>query len=640
MAKLNQVQRAAGSQVNWRIFLPILGILAAFLFVSMAAFAAELSMDTTGDLFARGMSLYQSGEEEQALDALTRFVSTDSSSPRSAQAVLVLARIHAARGQHKESLALLKRIPPDRRGPEFKLLQGMAEIKVGRVEQGIAQLKALEEVELAPRDRVKYLEALADGHRYLGRWMESLFFYFRALPLAADEDSAAHYLQQAGDLIANQLSDDQLAEAAFLFEGSPLAQQVGLERAERYFRAGQTYQALSEVVKVLQEPGDFPGRDRAVQLRERLAGSEMPNRTVGVILPLSGRYAAFGKLVQRGIELAAREQVNGEQAVRLIFKDSAADPEASARAVSELANVEQVLGILGPLTGHAAASAAERAELEKVPLLTLSQHRGLPETGPYVFRTSLTNEQQALALARYAVEERNLTRFAILAPENRLGQDLTASFIREVQAHGGRVVAQQTYPETATDFRRQIKLLKGKDPNAPDEKRGSDDKQPVEEDPKLPFEALFIPDQAERVGLIVPQLPFYGLRGVQLLGINGWNSPELLRRGGRTIEGAVFVDGFFPHSDYPFVKDFVNRYFETYGEEPSILEAQGYDAAGIILSLAGRSNTRSREDLRNALSIVRNYPGVTGATSFDLEGDARKVLFLLQVQNGAIVQIN
>jgi ABC-type branched-subunit amino acid transport system substrate-binding protein len=201
------------------------------------------------------------------------------------------------------------------------------------------------------------------------------------------------------------------------------------------------------------------------------------------------------------------------------------------------------------------------------------------------------------------------------------------------------VVARQKYLEKATDFRRQIKLLKGEDPNAPEKKPATRNGQPAVE-PALPFDALFIPDYAERVGLIVPQLPFYGLRGLPLLGINGWNSPELLSLAGAYVEGAVFVDGFFRHSDYSFVKDFVNRCFEKFGEEPTILEAQGYDAAGILLSLAGRADIRTREDLRRVLGSLRDYPGVTGATSFDMDGDARKVLFLLQVRDGQIVQIN
>jgi branched-chain amino acid transport system substrate-binding protein len=135
-------------------------------------------------------------------------------------------------------------------------------------------------------------------------------------------------------------------------------------------------------------------------------------------------------------------------------------------------------------------------------------------------------------------------------------------------------------------------------------------------------------------------LAFYGLEGVQLLGPNGWNDAELPRLTRQFVEGAVFTDGFFRHSDYPFIQEFVENYFNQYGEEPTILEAQGYDTAGIMLTLLNDSRVNSREELRRALAQLQNYPGVTGATRFDFVGEADKILFLLQVQKGTIVQIN
>jgi ABC-type branched-subunit amino acid transport system substrate-binding protein len=102
----------------------------------------------------------------------------------------------------------------------------------------------------------------------------------------------------------------------------------------------------------------------------------------------------------------------------------------------------------------------------------------------------------------------------------------------------------------------------------------------------------------------------------------------------------VFVDGFFRYSRYPFVQEFVDLFVERFGEEPSILEAQGFDVANILFSLLDRPDVTSRETLRLALALLQDYPGVTGATSFDQQGEAEKVLFLLQVQHGHIVQIN
>lgn len=463
--------------------------------------------------------------------------------------------------------------------------------------------------------------------------LEELVLIYRELT-ASVTDNADNLLALAHSLLQNHCDDSQLAEAAFMFEGTPLGQDAHLQQAWRSAMRGNRTAALTGVENILQADIPFPYRPEAVRLWEQLTGQSWLQRAVGVLLPLSGRFATFGEQVRRGMNLALEmHQERGRTPVRFLYRDTGADPLQAKRAVIELAEGERVMAIAGPLTGADAQVAATQAQETKVPLLTLSQKDGLPETGDHIFRDSLTSRQQVTALLRYAMEERGMTRFAILSPENRLGQEMAELFSREVAARGGLVTITQGYGENLTDFRRQIKLLKRENPDAVEREPGRSTRP-------LSFEALFIPDYADRIALIAPQLAYYGIEQIPLLGISGWNSPDLVRLAGRSVEGAVFVDGFYRDSAYPVVQEFVDRYVAKYGDEPSILEAQGYDAAGILLSILGHANIRTRQDLRLALSQMRKYPGVTGATSFTSQGDTEKILYLLQVQNGAIVQIN
>jgi branched-chain amino acid transport system substrate-binding protein len=216
-------------------------------------------------------------------------------------------------------------------------------------------------------------------------------------------------------------------------------------------------------------------------------------------------------------------------------------------------------------------------------------------------------------------------------------------FVEEIEKLEGEVIALQDYASEANDFGRQIRRLKGESAYKV-EKELTDEELLLDlfvpDPPPFEFEALFIPDYAERIGVIAPQLAYYGIEDVPLLGISSWNSPELLRTVGDYVEGAVFVDGFFAYSPYPFVKEFVDRYHEKHGEVPIFLQAQGYDAAGILLSLLDDPQVRTRDDLRLALSQLQTYPGVTGATTFNRIGEAGKLLYLLQVHNGNIEQLN
>ena len=444
-------------------------------------------------------------------------------------------------------------------------------------------------------------------------------------------------------LLSDRFSEADLAEAAFMYQDKPVAYLAMLQLGWRALAAGQKELAQEWVSAAMAAPAGFAYHEEALSLLSQLTDPTQLQRAIGVLLPLSGRYAAFGEQVKRGMELA-QETFRPYIPVRFIYRDTAGDEATAAQQVAELAISDRVMGIAGPLVGNAALGAAKRANQERTPLLTMSQKEGLAASSLYVFRNSLTPQLQVRALIDYAMEELGFSQFGIMNPQTRQGENFADLFREEILRRGGEIVAEQSYLTDQTDFRYQVRLLQGLDPNAPDEEEQVNDSEnpaeETEEEVPPPFEALFIPDYADRISLIAPQLAFYGLEGVQLLGPNGWNDAELPRLARQFVEGAVFTDGFFRHSDYPFVHEFVESYFKQHGEEPTILEAQGYDIAGILLTLLNDSRVRSREDLRRALSQLQNYPGVTGATRFDFIGEADKILFLLQVQKGSIVQIN
>lgn len=594
--------------------------------------------------FETGKTLLSLGQQEAALAALRTFLEDYPASDYAPQAHLLLARIFQTRGETDLVFLHLNRVPESAKGPEGRIVEGAALVSAGHLERGLALLTGVQSVTLPVEIRMLRLNALAEAYALQDRHLEALVLMHRMGELNAA------VLVRAQRAMREELRDDELAEAAFMFAGGPLGLEADYVLATRAFERGDRQRAGRLLERLAQAKKDFPSRAEALNLLDRITGRPWLQRTIGAVLPLTGKFAPFGELVRKGMALAANIEEEGGSEVNLVFRDGGGEAETAAAAVRTLAREDRVMAVAGPLSGVAAEAAAVTAQSEAVPLMALSPRDGLATIGSYVFRNSLTSRLQVEALAHYAVVEKGLLGFAVLYPENRLGREMAELFTAAVEARGAVVVKTQGFPTEGTDFRRSIKLLLNQDPDAPEEEAPADEEESgeeaesVEEETSvcatLDFEALFIPDYADRVGLLVPQLAYYEVENVQLLGINGWNSPELIRVAGNYVEKAVFVDGFFPYSPYPFVQDFVARYFEVYGEEPSILEAQGYDVATILLSILSRPEIRTREDFRQALMQVVNYPGVTGATSFNTDGEAEKVLFLLQVQNGNIVQIN
>jgi len=156
--------------------------------------------------------------------------------------------------------------------------------------------------------------------------------------------------------------------------------------------------------------------------------------------------------------------------------------------------------------------------------------------------------------------------------------------------------------------------------------------------PIVDFDALFVPETAEGVGLIAPHLAFHEVTGVRLLGPDGWYDRDLVRLGGEHVEGALFVSHFFPESPVAYVHDFAVRYRDAFASEPAVFAAQSYDAANLVLvQLSARRP--SRDSVREGVLETASYPGVAGVMTMGPDGNAHKRPFLLQVVGGEIVQV-
>src|SRR5205823_3572728 len=141
-----------------------------------------------------------------------------------------------------------------------------------------------------------------------------------------------------------------------------------------------------------------------------------------------------------------------------------------------------------------------------------------------------------------------LRRFVIVHPEDAYGTALRDRFREQVLQRQGEIVAVLSYAPNSTNLGRSIGRLKG-----------------------LQYDAIFLPEYADKVGTIVAQLAAQQIQGIQLLGTDGWNAPGLVTTATRLLEGAVFVDGFFANAPSPAVHTFVEQFRTRYQETPGLL---------------------------------------------------------------------
>lgn len=359
------------------------------------------------------------------------------------------------------------------------------------------------------------------------------------------------------------------------------------------------------------------------------------SRPIGCILPLSGRNAAYGSRALDSVLLAAGVfNAPKETPIRILIEDSQSEPVVARAAVGKLAGAG-VICILGPLGSQEAQEAAEEAQRLKVPILTLTQREGITSIGDHVFRNFLTAAMQVRTVVQYAQAELGLRRFAVLYPDDPYGNEMARLFREEVRRKGGEIRKEKSYKAEQTDFGGEILALGGVAPV----NTGTEAAMEILPRPTPDFDALFIPDSHDRIAMIVPQLAYYDLTKIRLLGTSGWDSPELLKMDPKLLEGAVFVDGFFTASFRPEVNDFIENFYRAYEREPGAMEALVYDAADMTVRVLLQNKGGTRDDFRNRLLQLNRYPGVTGRTSFSSTRDAEKDLFILMVRDGKIVHV-
>ena len=272
---------------------------------------------------------------------------------------------------------------------------------------------------------------------------------------------------------------------------------------------------------------------------------------------------------------------------------------------------------------NSAQAAAVKAQELGVPLISLSQREGVIDVGDFVFRNSVSPSSEVDAVVDYSIGQKMLKRFFILYPDNMKGAEYERLFTQKVEELGGKIVARHAYAPNEMEFAVVLKGVANK--GGPGNRSG--------------FDAVFIPDSSRVVGYIAPTLALSGVEDVRLLGISRWDDSDLIERGGKFVDGAIFVDSFYKKAHEAQVISFIKKFKETYGIEPTLLEALGFDATRAIVIAAQEMGAFHRETMRDSLTRISGFRGVSGLMGFSPSGDARRKLTLLTVKNGAIVPI-
>ncbi|MEK6711600.1 MAG: penicillin-binding protein activator [Nitrospinota bacterium] len=579
--------------------------------------------------------------------ALQGILETDPQSAAAEGALFDLARIDYAEGRYAQAAGHLKalqaRFPLSSLYADSEFWLGLSLQAAGEAEQAWLPLRGSLSRERHPLRRSLLLAALGEVYEARNDAFAALLSYAEALGAGEQLPRRELLAARVRTLATAKVAQHQLVSAAEQFRKDPAGPILRLALARQAAAENRPQAALAAIHRFLEDYPGHPEREAARSLEKDLRDQLAVNQgRVGVLLPLSGPAAAAGERVYQGIQLALRHvlEANPKLQIQLAVRDTrstAGSPGVAAEKAEELIRQEKVLALVGPFLSTAAEAVGARAGGLETPLLSpFAIRTQMTGRGPWFFRNTLTNRLQSEGIAAYAVRVLGLRNFAVLYPDDTDGQELARLFAESVHQLGGQVVKSIPFPHDANDFGPQMRALGGMDDTQLARQRRALGLKPGEPFRlTLSFEALFVPAYHDKAVLIAPQIPFYNIHGIKLLGGHGWDSEELLRFGERYVEGAVFVDGFFADSEEPRVARFTKEYTQLFGRKPDIFSALGYDAAKIVFEGLVRG-AKTRREMRDYLATLRGHEGIMGLTSMGRDGDTLRQLFVLTVRKRKI----
>jgi ABC-type branched-subunit amino acid transport system substrate-binding protein/outer membrane protein assembly factor BamD (BamD/ComL family) len=593
-------------------------------------------------LFSKAEKFFQKKEYENALALYNEYISNFPKGYLTAEAMIKIGLIQTALGKNDRARKTYEHVI-DRYPDSFFSLTAKVEILAtlsneGKYRQVIRRAGPILKTTNSSAHLVRTYILLGDSYLATGFAVDALDSYLSAYKKADEPEKENLYpkIERAAKDADPKSIVRLLTPLGREMPADDLIYRLGVKKYE-WKKYEDAVSLLSDFVK------KFPRHPHALQaenlIEEINEKFTFNHNTLGCLLPLSGPYEIYGHKILNCIELA-RSRFNAmpnRPPIRLIIKDTESDPEKAALAVEELSE-ERVGAIIGPVAAHEAAAAA--AQEKRIPIVTFSQRDDITTIGDYVFKNFITPKMQVESIVSYAVSAFGLSRFAILYPDEKYGKTFAELFQDEVEAYGGEVVKVETYDPDQTDFADPIKKLAESDMafiEHPDEKMVGPEFEAIK--PVLDFDAIFIPDGPKASGLILPQLAFYDVVGIQLLGTNLWHSHRLIQMAQQFAQGAIMVDGFFAESRSQKVKDFVDIFEETFGDKPGFIEAVAYDTAMILFNLVSRNDIQSRSQVKDEIMNLRNYHGLTGETSFDATGNAQKKLYILQIEKDGFIEL-
>ncbi len=323
------------------------------------------------------------------------------------------------------------------------------------------------------------------------------------------------------------------------------------------------------------------------------ARAEQPSIKIGVVAPLTGSGAAFGRSCRVAAELAVRELPEKEGSrVKLFIEDDGLIAARSVAAGRKLMDIDRIDALVSWSSGTA-LSLAPIVEQKRIPQIAIASDSAVALGRAYTFMYWVLPEREAELLYQHLVST-GKKRIAILSVTHNGVLAVRDAFLKQIaQDRVIEVVANEEVSNDVLDFRGIMQRIRAHEPI----------------DAFIP---ILFPGQ---LAVSIKQARASGIKA-PLYGFETFEDKDDIKAAGGLLTDAVYATGADPSSDFEKRLQALDPGVSSY------TASNCYDSVRLLVRTLLESS--SGEGAAQALRALKEYNGESGVVS--ATGDNRFAL--------------
>ena len=315
-------------------------------------------------------------------------------------------------------------------------------------------------------------------------------------------------------------------------------------------------------------------------INSNLLSNEDKILKVGLLAPLSGKYAELGNSLLYSLQLALEEI--DDKNLSIIPRDAGFDNEEKLKNAIEDIKAQGVKVVIGPISENGFAQAKKHSNITFI-----SPSNITPEFDGNIISIGISLESQLAAINKF-IKKQKKTKTVIMFPKNQY-QDFVEKKLKKLNLNTARTFKYNPNPEVLTGEIEILTNYSQRKKNLELRKKmfeDKDDEQSIKQLERLEqlytlgnvnFDSVIIIDFGSSLKSVLTSLVYTDVseKDVLFTTVNQWFDETIFYE--NTIKNI-----YYPSISYKEFKKYNDNYFKKYSSYPNEITILTYDALGLI----------------------------------------------------------